>query len=186
MAALSVCGSMEWMSTLPIQVEPAVQALDHRSSDAGLRAIATLEAVKGSAVVLLGLVLVFVHEHAEDFAESLLDHLHVSTEHHVGHFVLEAASKLDDARLWTIVAASLTYATARYVEAWGLWHRRVWAEWFALLSGATYLPWEILKVTQRATWERVGLLVINVVIILYMLFIRIREQRVQARLRSTV
>ncbi len=170
---------MECMSTLPVQAEATVQAVDHRSSDAGLRAIATLEAVKGSAVVLLGLVLIFVHEHAEDFAETLLDHLHVNTEHHLGHIVLQAASKLDDARLWTIAAASLTYATARFVEAWGLWHRRVWAEWFALLSGATYLPWEVLRVAQRATMERVGLLVVNIVIILYMLFIRIREHRAQ-------
>ncbi len=169
------------MSTLPFQGEATVQALDHRSSDAGLRAIATLEAVKGTAVVLLGLVLIFVHSHAEDFAESLLDHLHVNTEHHVGRIVLEAASKLSDARLWTIAAASLTYATARFVEAWGLWNRRVWAEWFALLSGATYLPWEVLKVTQRASAERVGLLVVNVVIILYMLYIRIRDRRAIAR-----
>ncbi len=75
------------------------------------------------------------------------------------------------------MAACLTYSTVRFVEAWGLWHRRVWAEWFALLSGALYLPLEILKVAERADWERVAVLAINVAIVLYMLYIRVREAR---------
>ena len=40
-----------------------------------------------------------------------------------------------------------------------------------------YLPWEILKVSQRATAERLVVLATNVVIVLYMLYIRIRERR---------
>lgn len=91
--------------------------------------------------------------------------------------LMHAASQVTDARLWTIAGAAITYATVRFVEAWGLWHRRIWAEWFALLSGAMYLPWEILKVAQRATAERIVILGLNVIIVLYMLFIRIRERR---------
>lgn len=91
--------------------------------------------------------------------------------------LMHAASQVSDARLWTIAGAALAYATVRFVEAWGLWHRRIWAEWFALLSGAMYLPLELLKVAQRATAERVIVLLMNVVIVLYMLFIRIRERR---------
>ena len=170
------------MSALPTQPDPVVEAVDTRSSDAGLRTIATLEAVKGGAVILLGILLLFVHSHVEDFTESLLDHLHVHTDRRVGHAIMDAATKLSDARLWTIAAAAITYAGARFVEAWGLWNRRVWAEWFALLSGATYLPWEMFRVTQRASWERVGLLVVNIVIVLYMLYIRIREGRIAGRI----
>jgi uncharacterized membrane protein (DUF2068 family) len=65
----------------------------------------------------------------------------------------------------------------RFVEAWGLWNLRIWAEWFALLSGTLYLPWEILKVAEHATWERIGVLLINIGIVLYMLFIRVRDTR---------
>jgi uncharacterized membrane protein (DUF2068 family) len=53
---------------------------------------------------------------------------------------------------------------------------RVWAEWFALLSGTMYLPWEILKLMERVDWDRVAVLLINLIIILYMLIIRIRER----------
>ncbi len=71
----------------------------------------------------------------------------------------------------------LTYCAVRFIEAWGLWNRRVWAEWFALLSGAMYLPWEILKIAERADWERIGVLLVNIVIVLYMLEIRVRACR---------
>jgi uncharacterized membrane protein (DUF2068 family) len=154
---------------------PAPQAIDARSSPAGLRAVATFEALKGTVVLLLGVTLLAVHSHAEDFASSLLFHLHIDPDRRLAHMLLNAATRLTDARLFTIAAAALTYTAVRWVEAWGLWNRRIWAEWFALLSGALYLPWEILKIVDRVTWERVGVLVINVVIILYMLYIRIRD-----------
>lgn len=161
------------MSTPPLQLFPPDQALDHHSSDAGLRAVASFEAFKGVLVILLGILLLFVHEHAEDFAESLLDHLHIDSDKRFGHMLLHAASQLSDARLWMIAGASLTYSGVRFVEAWGLWHRRLWAEWFALLSGALYLPLEILKVAERPDWERVTILVINTAIVAYMLYIRL-------------
>ena len=152
-------------------------AIDERSSSAGLRAVATFEAAKGVAVFVLGIFLLFVHEHAEDFISSLLFHLHIDPDRAVSHALLNAAQKLSDARLLTIAAAMLSYVTVRFVEAWGLWNRRVWAEWFALLSGTLYLPWECLKLIERVDWERVGVLAINVAIVLYMLYVRICSYR---------
>ena len=156
---------------------PVPPAIDQRSSDAGLRAIASLEAIKGAGVILLGFLVVIIHQRAEDVTESLLDHLHINPDRRLGHALMHAAATLSDARLWTIAAAILAYSTVRFIEAWGLWNRRVWAEWFALLSGAMYLPLELLKVAERVTWERISVLVINVIIVLYMLYIRLRDRR---------
>ena len=156
---------------------PAPAAVDERSSDAGLRAVASFEAFKGALVILLGLFLLIYHQRAEDVTENLLDHLHINPDRRLGHALMHAAATVSDARLWTILVAILAYATVRFVEAWGLWHRRVWAEWFALLSGAMYLPLELLKVAERATWERIAVLIINLIIVLYMLYIRLRERR---------
>ena len=165
----------------PTPIGPAPPAIDPIASTAGLRTVATFEAIKGIGVLVLGLLLVAVHRRAEDFTESLLYHLHMDPERHLGHMLMNAALTVTDARLWTIVAATLIYCAVRFMESWGLWHRRVWAEWFALLSGAMYLPWEILKVMERADWERVLVLVGNIIIVLYMLEIRIRGSRVTAR-----
>lgn len=160
------------VSSAPHSREPI--AVDDRSSTVGLRAVATFEAIKGSIVVLLGIALVAVHHDAEDYAANLLYHLHIDPDRRMAHMLMDAANKVSDARLWTIVGAALSYAAVRFVESWGLWNRRVWAEWFALLSGALYLPWEILKLVERVDWERIGVLVVNLLIILYMLLIRIR------------
>ena len=153
------------------------QAVDRHASAAGLRTVAVFEASKGLLVVALAVILIAVRGQIEDYTEDFLFALHLSPDRRFARLVMDAATKLSDVHAWTVFLAGATYSTVRFVEAWGLWHFRVWAEWFALLSGTLYLPWEILKVAERASWERVGILVINIAIILYMLVIRVRDVR---------
>lgn len=157
------------------------QAIDERTSPAALRAIALLEIAKGVGVFLLGVTLLAIHRNAEDYAASMLYHLHMDPDRRLARMLMDASLSVSDARLWTIAAAVVTYCAVRFVEGWGLWNRRVWAEWFALLSGAMYLPFEILKLIERVDWERVGVLAVNIVIVLYMLYVRIRACRPPAR-----
>jgi uncharacterized membrane protein (DUF2068 family) len=163
------------MGTHPAKHVPT--AIDNRASRAGLRVVASFEAFKGVLVLLLLVALIAVHNRIEDYAEDLLYHLHIDFDRELAQSFLKAASRINDSRLWTVGVAATFYAMVRFIEAWGLWNRRVWAEWFALLSGALYLPLEMMKVAERATWEHVAILATNVVIVLYMLFIRIRESR---------
>jgi uncharacterized membrane protein (DUF2068 family) len=163
---------------------PASRSLDQGASAAGLRAVAILEAAKGILVVALVIAIITLRSHIEDYAGDLLYHLHIDFDHRFGHFLLGAAAELTSARLATVVLVSSAYASIRFVEAWGLWHRRVWAEWFAVISGTIYLPWELMKVAQRASWEHVGLLVLNIVIIVYMLQNRLRDARMRAHERN--
>jgi len=154
---------------------PPPEAVDQRASAAALRAVGAFEALKGILVLLLAFgLLSLLHKDVEDMAEGLLIHLHISPEHKLGHAVLNAASNMTDRRVWALAAAAVAYSTVRFVEAWGLWNRRVWAEWFALLSGALYLPWEILKLAQKTTWIHLLVFAGNVAILLYMLYVRMR------------
>jgi uncharacterized membrane protein (DUF2068 family) len=162
----------------------APQALDQGASAAGLRAVAILESVKGILVVALAIAIIALRGHLEDYTEDLLYHLHIDFDHRFAHMLLGAASKLTGTRMLTVGAISSIYATLRFVEAWGLWHRRVWAEWFALVSGTIYLPWEIISVMERANWLHIGVLAINVAIILYMLEMRIRALRLRVNARK--
>ena len=161
------------------------QAVDERTSRAGLRAVAIFEASKGILVLVLGVTLLAVRSRVEDLTEGLLYHLHVDFDRRFGHMLLNAASTVSDARWWTIGAATGSYASVRFIEAWGLWNRRVWAEWFALLSGCLYLPWEFLKLVERVDWDRVVILVVNLSIVVYMLYIRIREVQGRNSLRGS-
>jgi uncharacterized membrane protein (DUF2068 family) len=150
-----------------------------------LRAVAIFEAVKGVLIILLGLgVLTLLHKDVEDLAEHLLVRLHVSAEHRVGHAIVRAASKVTDARLWAIAGAALADAALRFTAAWGLWYRRVWAEWLVLLSGALYLPFEVMKLAERPNWLHITIFAGNFAIVLYMLYIRLESFRSTPPLKS--
>ena len=154
------------------------RAIDDASSSKGLRTVAAFEAIKGVLALLLALGLLhWLHRDLGDAAEELLAHLHISSEHRLGHSILHAASTMTDARLWGLAAGAVAYCMVRCVEAWGLWNRRVWAEWFALLSGTLYLPLEFAKLVERPNALHITVLLVNLAILLYMAWIRWKAAR---------
>jgi uncharacterized membrane protein (DUF2068 family) len=68
----------------------------------------------------------------------------------------------------------MVYAIVRFAEAYGLWNDREWAEWFALLSGAMYLPWEMYSLMRHPLPVKWAILLANLAIVLYMLFLRVQ------------
>ena len=149
-------------------------AVDKQSSAAALRAIAVFEAVKGMAVLLIGLgLLTLLHKDVQREAENFIVHLHLNPDRRISQALLRAASSVNDARLWTYAGACVSYTVVRFTEAYGLWNCRVWAEYFALLSGTLYLPWEILQVIEHPTLLHWALLGLNLTIVCYMAYIRL-------------
>jgi len=135
-----------------------------------LRGIATLELAKGLIVLLaaIGVILVTRNQDPWDMADGLLRLLHISPDHHFAQVFLKWADTLTDAKLYMVAAAGVGYSIMRFLEAYGLWNARAWAEWIALISGALYLPFEIYKLIYRVNWFHVVVLTINVAIVLYM------------------
>ncbi len=140
-----------------------------------LRTVAVFEAAKGLIVLLVGLGLLrLVHKNLDEFAEQLIRFLHASPGGRLSNLFVTAAGRATDKSLWALAATALVYAIVRFAEAYGLWLDREWAEWFALLSGSMYLPWEVyslLRHPHRAEWV---ILAANVAIVLYMLVLRIQ------------
>jgi len=140
-----------------------------------LRTVAVFEAAKGLIVLLLGLgVLRLVHKNLDEFAESLIRFLHVSPAGHLSNLFVTAAGRTTDKNLWLIAAAAMVYSIVRFAEAFGLWHDREWAEWFALLSGSMYLPWEVYSLMRHPHMLKWVVLTVNVAIVLYMLVLRVQ------------
>jgi uncharacterized membrane protein (DUF2068 family) len=83
--------------------------------------------------------------------------------------------------VWLVFFGVLVYAAIRFIEATGLWLEREWAEWFALLSGSMYLPWEIYELARRATAIKWIIFTINVIIVLYLLWLRIEMHKARKR-----
>ena len=58
-------------------------------------------------------------------------------------------TRVDNAHLRFLAVGAFSYALVRFIESFGLWRGRRWAEWFGVLSGCIYLPLEIYKLFER-------------------------------------
>lgn len=151
--------------------------LQRRARLGGLRAVASLELAKGLVVLLLGFGAVsLVHRDVWDVAEAVLRLLRINPDRRYAQVFLNLADNVTDAKLWAAAAGAAAYSTLRFFEAYGLWNARVWAEWFALLSGALYVPFEGYELLRRPTLVRLLVLLINLAIVFYMLYLRISQQ----------
>jgi uncharacterized membrane protein (DUF2068 family) len=63
----------------------------------------------------------------------------------------------------------LAYALIELIEAVGLWLLKRWGEYFAVVATSCGLPIEIYELTERITAFRVGALVINLGLVIYLL-----------------
>jgi uncharacterized membrane protein (DUF2068 family) len=135
-----------------------------------VRAVALFEAAKGVLVLLAGLgSLVLLHEDVQHLAELLVGHLHLNPARRLSHLFFATAAALTEAHLRILALVAVVYAAVRFVEAWGLWRARRWAEWFAAASAGIYLPLEAYELYASATWMSLGILLINLLVVGVML-----------------
>ncbi len=144
----------------------------------GVRLIAVFEALKGTLVVIAGFgLLSLVHHDLQATAERLVRHSHLNPARHYPRVFIEAASHTSDSRLRSLAALAFLYAVVRFIEAYGLWHMKVWAEWFAIIAGSLYLPLEVYEIFRRVTWMKATVLLINVFIVAYLVRVRLLSRR---------
>lgn len=75
---------------------------------------------------------------------------------------------LDVHELKVLLAISTTYAVIESVEAVGLWKDQRWAEYVTAVATAGFLPLEVYELTERVTVLRVGALVVNLVVLVWL------------------
>ena len=55
-------------------------------------------------------------------------------------------------------------------EGVGLWLGQRWGEYFAMVATSVFLPYEVYDLTVKITWLRVGALVINLLLVVYLVW----------------
>lgn len=65
---------------------------------------------------------------------------------------------------------AVAYAVIEGVEAVGLWRERRWAEYLTAVATAGFLPFEIHELMKRVTGFRIGALIINIAILVYLVW----------------
>jgi uncharacterized membrane protein (DUF2068 family) len=151
------------------------------SSPALIRLIAILKLSKG--LVLLGLgvaTLTLRHRDVTDVLGTWVDQLHLDPGGRIVHAVLLHAADVKPRRLVAIGAGMLVYAVLLLTEGTGLWLGRRWAEYFAVILTASFLPLEMYEIARHPTATRVAVLIVNLAIVAY-LVARLRDRRHRSR-----
>lgn len=165
--------------------EPNKPDTNHKSDPShkkGLRAVASIEFLKGIFAVLVGIgFLALVHKDVWGITESVMEFLRINPDRHWAQVLLDRADQVTDHQLLMVAAGFFAYSTLRFVEAYGLWKTRIWAEWLAILSGLLYLPFELHELLRKATPLKWALLVINLVLVSYIAYIRFSAKRMERR-----
>lgn len=148
------------------------------TSKAVVKTVAVFEAAKGGLLILVGIgALSLVHHNIHLIAAALVGRLHLNPAHGFAGSFVEAASRLNDSRLWMIAMMGFLYSLFRFLEAYGLWFGRIWAEWLAVVSGGIFVPLEIYEVMEKVTWVRVSALIINILVAGAMTWVLVQNRR---------
>jgi uncharacterized membrane protein (DUF2068 family) len=134
----------------------------------GLRAVATLEASKGALAFLAGSGLLLLwHADAQALADALARHLHLNPARlHAG--ILGAALQGAEAHVHLLALGGLAYSSMRFTEAYGLWRDRRWAEWFGVVSGLVYVPFDVAEIARTPGTISFAMLGLNLLIVGYL------------------
>ncbi|HYA38120.1 MAG TPA: DUF2127 domain-containing protein [Candidatus Methylomirabilis sp.] len=144
-----------------------------RGSARGLRTVAAFEATKGLLVLVVGLgLLSFVHYTAQHVGEEIVRRFHLNLAHHYPRIFIDTVTHEEDSHLRLLAFAALLYSTLRFIEAYGLWRMRAWAEWLAIVSGGVYLPVEIYELVEHATAVKAAVFTVNAGIVGYLIYVR--------------
>lgn len=159
------------------QTSPAsAPALPNRGNQL-LHAIALLEGIKGCVALAASIGLIsLMHHDLRALAYAMIGHFHWDPDAHYPRMLIDEATWLQHADVRQIVFYAGAYATVRFMEGYGLWKDRSWAQWLAAGSGGIYLPIEISHLWHRASWINASVLVLNALIVLYMVR-RLRRQK---------
>ena len=148
--------------------------------------MAVFETVKATLVLLAGFgVLSLVHRDLRLLAVAIIGRLRLDPTHRFAGSFIAAAAKVTDARLWLFAGVGFLYALFHYVEAYGLWFGKVWAEWLAVISGGILLPFEIYELIEKFTWVRVSTFIMNIIVVVAMALVLRRNQKLR-RLNLTL
>ncbi|HVY23599.1 MAG TPA: DUF2127 domain-containing protein [Steroidobacteraceae bacterium] len=153
-----------------------------------LRTVAVIEASKGILVLLLGAgVISMFHGGVENVADGMVQYFHLDPASFFARVFVKLASHITNTHLWFWASLAAAYVTLRFIEAYGLWFARPWAEWLAALSGSIYIPFELIELfTSPRGWQTVIALVvvaINTAIVLFMVYGLLHSKEISAEIQ---
>ncbi|MFL5619886.1 MAG: DUF2127 domain-containing protein [Gemmatimonadaceae bacterium] len=155
----------------------------------GLEVIAGFKFVQAATLILAGLgALGLMNSEVSDFAQAWLERLALGNGQ---RFAVAAATRVlpwfnaaTPRHFAALGAGAFAYASVFLAEGIGLWQGKKWAEYLTIGVTASLLPFEIAAVYNRLTLVRIGTLVINTLVIVYLVW-ELRARRREELARQT-
>jgi len=167
------------MSESAIQVHPGEVTTEsaHAHRDRGLLAIGLFKLAKSAFFFCLGVgAFKLLHKDLGDVAMRIAQALHRDPEGRVVTLMMEQVDRVDAHRLREIGFATFAYSALALTEGIGLMLEKVWAEYLTTILTVMFLPWEVYELARDPGAMRLSLLIANLVVLAYLLWLLRRKK----------
>ncbi|MDE1177705.1 MAG: DUF2127 domain-containing protein [Edaphobacter sp.] len=171
--ASRLTSNQPWKTASNDQGEAA--PVHHR--DRGLMMIGLFKLGKAIFFFALGIgALHLLHKDLADEMLRLATALKFDPESRVVTLLMEKVDLIDTHRLLQISFATFAYSALALTEGIGLMLEKVWAEYLTLILTISFLPWELYELARHPNWFRLSLLLINLAVLWYLLWLLRRKK----------
>jgi uncharacterized membrane protein (DUF2068 family) len=148
-----------------------------RSHDRGLLLIGLFKLAKAIFFFCIGVgALHLLHKDLEDEVTRLALRFNFDPESRFVSLLLDKVDLIDAHRLRQISVATFAYSALALTEGVGLLLEKVWAEYLTLILTVSFLPWELYELFRRPDWFRFSLLLINLAVLWYLVWLLRRKK----------
>jgi uncharacterized membrane protein (DUF2068 family) len=145
-----------------------------KSHSRGLMLIAAFKLLKGLALLALGIgALRLLHRDVAALADHWINAFRVDPHNRYIYWLLAKLPMLNDQKLKELSVGTFIYSAVFLTEGIGLALRKRWAEYFTIITTASFLPLELYELFHHATLPKAVALAINIAVVVYL----VRELR---------
>ena len=135
----------------------------------GLQLIAAFKILKAVALLALGIgALKLLHKDLASLIGRWARVLPVDPHNYFIRKLLEKLPLMDDRRLKQLSVGTFIYSAIFFTEGLGLAFRKRWAEYFTIITTASFLPIEIYELSRRPSIGKGFALLINLAVVAYL------------------
>jgi uncharacterized membrane protein (DUF2068 family) len=147
------------------------------SRDRGLLLIGLFKLAKAIFFFGVGVGAIhLLHKDLEDEVMRLALKFKFDPESRFVSLLLDKVDLIDAHRLRQISVATFGYSALALTEGVGLLLEKVWAEYLTLILTVSFLPWELYELARRPDWFRLSLLLINIAVLWYLIWLLRRKK----------
>lgn len=138
--------------------------------DFGLKCIIAWKLAKATLLLLVGFgAFALIHKDVHALAQHVVEYCGLDpTSERMEPLLAKLGRFATAAHKAEIGVGAILFAAFLLVEAWGLWHRRIWAELLTIVATTLLIPVEVYELFKHPSAGKVATIVVNVAIVLYL------------------